>query len=186
MAGPIATLRVMLSGDDAELRTALGRSDKASQKWAKAQERRNAAVRASFLKVAKGVLAVATATTAATGVAIKYADELAKQAATLGITTSQLQEYTFAAERSGVGTEEMVKGLQQFNKFVGQAARGTGTAKSAFESLGLRIMDTNGAMRPSATLIDEFIDKLAGIESPAMRAGLASDVFGRAGLSCCP
>lgn len=186
MAGPIATLRVMLAGDDAELRKSLGRSDKASRKWAKNQERRAAAVRKAYGNIARGVGVASTAFVAATKVAIEYADGLAKQARTLGITVEQLQEYTFAAERSGVSTEEMVKGLQQFNKFVGQAARGTGTAKVAFEDMGIALKDSTGKLRTSADLIDEFVNKMAEIESPAMRAGLAADVFGRAGVKLLP
>lgn len=186
MAGPIATLRVMLAGDDAQLRTALGRSDKASKKWAKAQERRNKMARESFKRVALGVAAVGTAFATASSEAIKYADQLAKQARTLGITVEQLQEYTFAAERSGVSTAEMVKGLQQFNKFVGQAARGTGTAKKAFDDMGISILNMDGSIRGQEELINDFVDKISTIESPMMRAGLASDVFGRAGVKLLP
>ena len=186
MSGPIATLRVMLAGDDAHLRTSLSKSEKASKKWAKVQQRQAALARQAYRNVAVGVAAAAASTLAATKVAIEYADGLAKQSRTLGITVEQLQEYTFAAERSGVSTEEMVKGLQQFNKFVGQAARGTGTAKVAFEHLGISLNDSTGKLRTSADLIDEFVNKMAAIESPAMRAGLAADVFGRAGVKLLP
>lgn len=186
MAGPIATLRVMLAGDDSELRTALGRSDKASKKWAKSQKRQAEMAAKSMRSVALAVVGIGTSFAVMTKKAIEHADGLAKQSRTLGVTVEKLQEYTFAAERSGVSTEEMVKGLQNFNKFVGQAARGTGTAKIAFEQMGISLYDTAGGIRTSADLIDEFVDKMAGIESPAMRAGLAADVFGRAGVKLLP
>ena len=186
MAGPIATLRVMLSGDDAQLRKALGSSDKATRKWAQAQKRRNAAVAKTFKNIAKATATVGVAAAAMTVKAIKATDELAKQARTIGITVEKLQQYTFAAERSGVSTSEMVKGLQQFNKFVGQAARGTGTAKKAFEDLGIPLRDNAGTLRNQDELIRDFVAQLATIENPMMRAGLASDVFGRAGVKLLP
>lgn len=186
MAGPIATLRVMLSGDDAQLRKALGSSDKATRKWAQAQKRRNAAVAKTFTNVAKAAATVGIATAGMAVKAIKATDELAKQARTIGLTVEKLQQYTFAAERSGVSTSEMVKGLQQFNKFVGQAARGTGTAKKAFEDLGIPLRDNNGTLRNQDELIRDFVDSLSTIENPMMRAGLASDVFGRAGVKLLP
>ena len=185
-ASPIATLRIMLSADDAEMRTALGRTDKQSKKWAAAQKRRAQATAQAFKQVGVAVAALGTAYIASTKRAIEQADVLAKQSKTLGITVQQLQEYTFAAERSGVSTEEMVKGLQQFNKFVGQAARGTGTAKKAFQVLGIPMTDINGNLRGSEELMYDFMDALSKIESPAMRAGLAADVFGRAGVKLLP
>lgn len=185
-AGPIATLRVILSADDAQMRTALGRSDKASQKWAAAQKRRAQATAQAYRQIGTAVAAMGAAYAAATVKAIKAADELAKQARTLDVTVETLQEYTFAAERSGVASAEMVKGLQQFNKFLGQAARGTGTAKQAFQDIGVSIHDANGNLRDSQDVMTDFIDKLADIENPAMRAGLAADVFGRAGVKLLP
>lgn len=186
MAGPIATLRVMLSADDAELRKGLGRSDKASKKWAAAQKRRNAQTAKSFKQIGAAVAALGVTYVAFTKRAIEQADTLAKQARTIGISVEALQEYTFAAERSGVSTEEMVKGLQQFNKFMGQAARGVGTAKTAFQDLGIAIKDENGNLRGQTELLEEFVEKLAEIENPMMRAGLAADVFGRAGVKLLP
>ena len=186
MAGPIATLRVLLSADDAKLRKALGSSDKATRKWAQAQKRRNAAVAKTFTNVAAAAVGVGAAVGAMSVKAIKATDELAKQAKTIGITVEKLQQYTFAAERSGVSTSEMVKGLQQFNKFVGQAARGTGTAKKAFQDLGISLRDGNGNLRTQDALIREFVETLSTIENPMMRAGLASDVFGRAGVKLLP
>jgi hypothetical protein len=186
MAGPIATLRVMLSADDAELRKGLGRSDKASKKWAAAQKRRNAETAKSFKTIGLAVVALGASYAALTKRAVEHADTLAKQARTIGVTVEVLQEYTFAAERSGVSTSEMVKGLQQFNKFLGQAARGVGTAKTAFEDLGIAIKDSEGNLRSQEVLIEEFVDALSKIENPMMRAGLASDVFGRAGVKLLP
>lgn len=182
----IANLKVMLSADSAELKEGFKKADKSGKKWAKAQERRNKQVADSFRKVAAGVAAGAGALAAASVQAVKYADNLAKSSRTLGISVEQLQEYTFAAERSGVSTDEMVKGLQQFNKFVGQAARGTGTAKKAFEDMGIPLKDISGNLRSSNVLIDDFVEKMSDIESPAMRAGLAADVFGRAGVKLLP
>lgn len=182
----IANLKVMLGADSSELTSTFKKTDKQSKKWAAAQKRRNKAAAESFKKIAQSAALVGSAVAAASLQAIKYADQLSKSSRTLGITVEQLQEYTFAAERSGVSTDEMVKGLQMFNKFTGQAARGVGTAKVAFEDMGIALRDINGNLRPSNDLIDEFVEKMSKIESPAMRAGLASDVFGRAGVKLLP
>jgi len=57
---------------------------------------------------------------------LEAADSIAKTADTIGVTTRSLQEYRFMAERSGVATNELDKGLGAFSKRLGELRIGTG------------------------------------------------------------
>ena len=57
----------------------------------------------------------------------KLGDRLAKQSKITGLSVEALQEYEFAAERSGVSTSEFNVGLLQFTKRLGEAKAGTGS-----------------------------------------------------------
>jgi len=182
----IANLRVMLSGDDAKLKKSFKRTNAESKRWAKKVSARNKRVGKSFKRIGGAIGMVGGALVVATQKAITHADELAKSAKSIGISVESLQEYNFAAERSGVSSEEMTKGLQKFNKNMGEASRGIGTGKAALDELGISVRGTDGKLRSQGALLNEFTDKLSRIESPLLRASYANDAFGRSGIKMLP
>ncbi|SLN77607.1 phage tail tape measure protein [Oceanibacterium hippocampi] len=130
-----------------------------------------------------GIVAPATAgiallasTTAA------YGDDVAKTAFRLGLTTDQLQEYRFAAERSGIATSTFDMAIQQFGRRAADARRGTGEAVEAFEALQIQMLDTAGNIRPVNDLFRDVADRMAAIEDPTTRNLVATKLFGEEGL----
>ena len=90
MVGPIATLSVLLTGDDAELRKKLKSSDKKTREWAKNQIKHTKRVRQAFKMGAAAVGATAVAYAGLTRQAITAADHLAKTADRSEEHTSEL------------------------------------------------------------------------------------------------
>ncbi|ATG43655.1 phage tail tape measure protein [Phaeobacter piscinae] len=130
-------------------------------------------VGAGIAAVGAGVFALASSTAS-------YGDQVAKTAGKLGIGIEALQEYRYAAERSGVSTDTFDSSLTALQKRLGEAAKGSGAAKKALDQMGLSAKDLV-AMGPERAM-GQIADKLQAIENPAERAAIASALFSRAGI----
>lgn len=140
-------------------------------------------VGALALRAAKGVAAIGTAAAAGFAVLVKRsldaADNIAKVADSIGISTDALQEYRFAADLSGVSTEALDSGFQAFAKRIGELRAGTGTLLTflnkmdpAFAGLVQRADSTEEAL-------DLLLKKIGSFESQSDRAALSAAAFGR-------
>ena len=109
---------------------------------------------------------------------LALADSIGKTADSIGVSTTFLQQYQFAAQQSGIETEQFNKALRFFSKGVGEAAQGTGLAKRAFEEMGLSIKDSSGKTKKSEDLFKEFFVSLESIQEPFERNALLAQVFG--------
>ena len=109
---------------------------------------------------------------------LALADSIGKTADSIGVSTKFLQQYQFAAQQSGIETEQFNKALRFFSKGVGEAAQGTGLAKRAFEEMGLSIKDSSGQTKKSEDLFKEFFVTLESIQEPFERNALLAQVFG--------
>jgi len=109
---------------------------------------------------------------------LALADSIGKTADSIGVSTTFLQQYQFAAQQSGIETEQFNKALRFFSKGVGEAAQGTGLAKRAFEEMGLSIKDSSGQTKKSEDLFKEFFVTLESIQEPFERNALLAQVFG--------
>ena len=58
-----------------------------------------------------------------------------------------MQKYQFAAQQSGLTTEEFNKGLQNFTKMVGQAQLRTSEAGRTLEKLGVQVKNADGSVK---------------------------------------
>ncbi|MEM9677088.1 MAG: hypothetical protein AAF890_03440 [Pseudomonadota bacterium] len=128
--------------------------------------------------------AAATALTVLPGVlrdVVAEASEIGKVADRIGIGTEALQELRFSAEKFGVSAGEVDKGLQEFNKRIGEAMTGTGNLKKILDANGISLRDQNGNLKDSVTLMAEYADLIANAESQQQKAYLAQEAFSRSG-----
>ena len=109
---------------------------------------------------------------------LALADNIGKTADSIGVSTKFLQQYQFAAQQSGIETEQFNKALRFFSKGVGEAAQGTGLAMRAFKEMGLSIKDSSGQTKKSEDLFKEFFVTLESIQEPFERNALLAQVFG--------
>lgn len=114
--------------------------------------------------------------------AVTTADEIGKTADRLGLATDELQRYQFAAEVSGITTNEFNTAFQRLGRRLGEAAQGFGEARPALESLGIAIRDVEGNIRPANAVFDEAIEKLAQLEDVTLRNALAAKLFDSEGV----
>lgn len=107
-------------------------------------------------------------------------DNVAKTADKLGIGIEALQELRYAAERSGVSTENFDTALEKMVRNLGEASQGTGTAKDALDQLGLSAEELI-QLEPEEAL-GLIADRMGEVGTQAEQAAIAADIFGRSGV----
>jgi hypothetical protein len=112
---------------------------------------------------------------------LQYASTLGETAQQLGVTTRALQEYRYAGSQAGLATEETDQALSQLTRRIGEAASGTKAQSEAFEKLGVSVKTAEGGILDAGDAIPLIADALQKIESPAERAAILMDLFGRSG-----
>ena len=136
-------------------------------------------------KVLAGGLIVKGIADFVTGLA-DQADQLSDQAAALGVSTSELQEWQYAAKLSGVEAGEMNGALMKFNKNVADAAAGTGPAADTFRALGVSVKDSAGKLGQPIDLLEGLASGLQKIQNPAERTQALMSLFGKSGARLGP
>lgn len=112
---------------------------------------------------------------------LEHASALGEQAAQLGVTARTLQEYRYAASQAGLSNDEMDQALARLTRTVGEAAAGGKAQVGVFEKLGVAFRDTTGNARDAGDLLPEIAEALKGVHSPAERAAILVDLFGKSG-----
>jgi hypothetical protein len=167
----LGKLVVNLSANIAEFSSAM---DKAAYL---AKSRMDAIARVA--KVAAAAVAAALVAAAASVAneirkLITSADEISKTAERLGVTTEALQRLRYAAELSGVASEDLTSAMA---KLARQATEGN----DAFAAMGVNVRDANGNLKSADTLLAEVADRFASYRDGAEKTSLAMELFGKSG-----
>jgi hypothetical protein len=112
---------------------------------------------------------------------LEYASSLGEVAQQLGVTTNALQEYRYAGSQAGLEQGEVDQSLQQLTRRLGEAANGTKAQAEAFDKLGIAVKDANGNVLDAGEAIPLIAEALKDVASPAERAAILMDLFGKSG-----
>jgi len=113
---------------------------------------------------------------------LALADSIGKVSDSIGVSTEFLQKYQFAAQQSGLATEEFNKGMQNFTKMVGQAQLRTTEAGRTLEKLGVQVKNTDGSVKSAEEVFVELFEALDGVGSQFEKNAILADLMGRAGV----
>ena len=180
----IAKLSVHLGLETAAFEKGSKRAETRMSGFEKNMSRASSAVKTAFVGML-GVFAVDQILSVAKA-GLEYASSLGEVATQLGVTTKSLQEYRYAASQAGVEQGEMDQALSQLTRRLGDAAQGSKSIQAAFDKLGVSVRDANGHVRDAGDVIPLIADGLQKIESPAERAAILVDLFGKAGQKLAP
>jgi len=148
---------------------------------------RVSSVAATFKRFRIPILAAAGALGLAAAQAIRTGDQFDKMSKRTGESVENLSRLAFAADLAGADINVLEKGLRALTERAVDFSKGQGEAADAFRDLGLRVTQTNGAMKSGATLILEISDALSTVTNDTDRAALAMELFGmRAGPQLLP
>lgn len=113
---------------------------------------------------------------------LALADSIGKTADSIGVSTNFLQKFQFAAQQSGLSTEEFNKSMQNFTKMVGQSAIRTNEVGRTLEKLGITVRRTDGTVKKSEDVFKELFVALDDVGSEFEKNAILADIFGRAGV----
>jgi len=146
----------------------------------------------AFTKMGKGLLSVKTAVVGLVGAAglgalvkqsLASADALGKVADKVGVTVEELQELRFAAEQSGVASKTLDVSLQRFSRRIGEAAQGTGVLSKVLKETGVSIRNTDGTLRSTNDIFNEYADAIANTADQQEKLRLAFAAFDSEGAA---
>lgn len=130
---------------------------------------------------AAGVMLAAGATAAAAMVksAIDAQDELSKLSRSTGVSVEALSELQYVAKMSGV--DDLGQSLNKLNKSIGDAATGSKEQIDAFSALGVSVVDSNGKLRDTESVLNDVADAFAKYADGPAKASIAMNLFGKSG-----
>ncbi len=135
-------------------------------------------------------IAIAAAGTAAAAAFAKIAkdnidafDKLAKVSGKIGVSVENLSALAHAAELSGVNQDTLNMALQRFSRRVAEAANGSGVLAEVMEEQGIALRDSNGQMRDTTAILDDYADAIQNAGSDQERLLLAFKAFDSEGAA---
>jgi hypothetical protein len=174
----VGALRVSLGLDSAQFTTGLT----AAQRNLKQVGDRMKAVGATIATAGVGMAVAAGAAFIKLGFdALKAADDIGDAAARLGVTAEAFQKLEIAATSAGAAPGLMTEAMDKLNVGLGAFMQtGGGPAAEAFKQLGLSGQIASGQIATADQAFYAAAKALESIESPAEKARLSAQLFGRA------
>lgn len=116
---------------------------------------------------------------AAAKAGLEYAGSLGELASTLGLTTRDLQAFSYAAGQVGISQEELQAGIQKLTISMGKAQLGSKAQVSAFNAIGISIDQLKG--KAAGDVFRLIADRLQNVSDRSKRAAIEVALFGKAG-----
>lgn len=196
MADRLRDLVLRITADSRQLTAELSKVESGSARTTKRIESQwrqiSSGITGAFSKL-KGLPLIGAATAAVGGAASiagltaladearEAADQVDKLAGKLGLSTTALQQYQFAANLAGIEQGEFDAAMRAFARNVGQAAIGTGEAKSSLQALGVSLRDSEGRARSLEDVFEDVIRALSRVKDASVASALAQKVFAEGG-----
>lgn len=198
MADKLADLVLRIRADSKQLSAELAKVEASNARTTKKVESQwrdvSAGISGAFGKLRSlpgigGIVAGAAGVLSVSGIASladeaqDAASEIDDLSARLGISTTALQEYQFAASQAGLDQGALVGALQKFGKSVGEAALGTGRARTSLEALGVSVRDAGGDARSLDAVFEDVVLALSRVNDASLRTALSQRIFGESGAA---
>lgn len=110
--------------------------------------------------------------------AIDNADALDELSQRTGIAAEDLSKLQYAANITGVSSEQLAKGLITLNAEIANAAAGNKESAAKFADLGISIRDTDGRVRGAMPVLRDLADAIAELPEGAQQTNAAISIFG--------
>ena len=190
MAEPVGALRVELSANAAQFEKDMGKARDSVRNSTKSMTSSFDGFRRGLMSSVSALLSLRSAAIAAAGVGafgllvkktLDAAGALVDTADKIGITTGKLQEYRYAAEQSGMTTDELDSAVSKFSRNMGDLGKSSSETQTTLKDLNPELLRTLRSTNDVSRQLDIAVDGLAAIENPAKRGAVAVALFGRSG-----
>lgn len=136
--------------------------------------------------VAGGFTAAVGALGALTASAGATADDINTLSKQYGLSTEQIQKFKYATDLIDVSLNTYTASISRNIRSMTAYQNGTVATVKAYDSLGVAVLDSNGALRDSETVYNEVISALSKIEDETQRDSIALTLLGRSALELNP
>lgn len=123
------------------------------------------------------LVGVAAAFTGVIAVSTRYIDRIGKVNKTTTFSVEALQKFSFAAEQSGVSTEQAQVALRRFSRRLGEAAKGTGELAPTLKRLGIELFTTSGRAKTAEEVLFDLADGIADARNGSEQLSIAFKAF---------
>ncbi|MEK0177461.1 transglycosylase SLT domain-containing protein, partial [Tetragenococcus halophilus] len=106
------------------------------------------------------------------------ADEIAKGAEKMGVSTDFYQESAYWASQNGISQEQMEKAVGRLNQRMGQAVDGNEKYAEALEKLGVDLGAVEDGSLSTEDAMAQSITTLSEMDNENEKAALATEMFG--------
>lgn len=111
-------------------------------------------------------------------------DKIAKTAKKFGISATEFQRVTYAAERSGAEMSTVEQAYKKLPKVINDASRGMKTSQDAIKSIGLSWQELE-KMSPEQQF-NAVAKAISSLENESKKTAIAQELLGRAGADLIP
>lgn len=108
--------------------------------------------------------------------AMTTSDDLNTLAKQSGLTTEELQKFSYASDVIDVSTDDIVSALKKMRKNMDSTST---DVKEAWDTLGVSVKDTNGEFKDSTEVFYETLQALSNIENETQRDIISMQLFGK-------
>ena len=129
-----------------------------------------AALVAAGVKVEKQLMSI-------TKESAEYAKEVKTLASVTGQSVEEVQEWQYASDMLGVTYDRVKDSLKEITNKMQEAQNGSEDTAKAFETLGVKLEDTDGNLRSADAVFYDVIDSLGNMSNQAARDALAMDLM---------
>ena len=129
-----------------------------------------AALVAAGVKVEKQLMSI-------TKESAEYAKEVKTLASVTGQSVEEVQEWQYASDMLGVTYDRVKDSLKEITNKMQEAQNGSEDTAKAFETLGVKLEDTDGNLRSADSVFYDVIDSLGNMHNQAQRDALAMDLM---------
>lgn len=177
MSALIGALRVSLSADTKQFETGMKRAQASAAQASGGINKSLGAMKVGLAGLVSGLSIGAI--TRAIDSSLQYAASLGELAATLGLTTRDLQTFRFAAGQVGISQDELENGIQKLTISMGKAQLGAKAQADAFKAIGISIDEIKG--KDTGQVFRMIAEKLEAVSDRSKRAAVEVALFGKAG-----
>lgn len=107
---------------------------------------------------------------------VTYGKEMMKLSRISGESIETSSKMNFAAQQSGVSTEQLTTGVKFLEKSIA-------AGRAEFGKLGVSVVDSNGRLRSTHSVLLDTADALSKLTDAQTRTDYITKIFGRSGLA---
>ena len=105
----------------------------------------------------------------------------------LSVSAKALQQWRYAAQRTGAESGTMDRALQYLGKTMANAAAGANkNAKALFDKLGISLRNADGSLRATTDVMDDLTLAFEKNTNGALRTNMAMTLLGKSGTDLIP